>query len=101
MRRRRSARDLLLARSKGLPARTIVIRHALRNAITPVLTTTCSRLSISPRIASGQVQQIPYHLNRAMDNGLTQDQAAEVITHLAFAPAPSTTSSVGLECDGC
>jgi alkylhydroperoxidase/carboxymuconolactone decarboxylase family protein YurZ len=61
----------------------------------------CSRLSISPRIASGQVQQIPYHLNRAMDNGLTQDQAAEVITHLAFAPAPSTTSSVGLECDGC
>jgi cation/acetate symporter len=45
--------------------------------------------------------QIPYHLNRAMDNGLTQDQAAEVITHLAFAPAPSTTSSVGLECDGC
>jgi alkylhydroperoxidase/carboxymuconolactone decarboxylase family protein YurZ len=28
--------------------------------------------------------QIPYHLNRAMDNGLTQVQAAEVITHLAF-----------------
>ncbi len=24
------------------------------------------------------------HLNRAMDNGLTQAQAAEVITHLAF-----------------
>jgi 4-carboxymuconolactone decarboxylase len=27
---------------------------------------------------------MPYHLNRAMDNGLTQTQAAEVITHLAF-----------------
>jgi 4-carboxymuconolactone decarboxylase len=27
---------------------------------------------------------MPYHLNRAMDNGLTQPQAAEVITHLAF-----------------
>ena len=52
-------------------------------------------------LATIEVQQIPYHLNRAMDNGLTQDQAAEVITHLAFAPAPSTTSSVGLECDGC
>jgi 4-carboxymuconolactone decarboxylase len=30
------------------------------------------------------IAQIPYHLNRAMDNGLTQAQAAEVITHLAF-----------------
>jgi 4-carboxymuconolactone decarboxylase len=25
-----------------------------------------------------------YHLNRAMDDGLTQEQAAEVVTHLAF-----------------
>ena len=35
-------------------------------------------------IASGQVAQIAYHLNRAMDNGLTQTQAAEMVTHLAF-----------------
>jgi 4-carboxymuconolactone decarboxylase len=35
-------------------------------------------------IASGQVAQITYHLNRAMDNGLTQEQAGEVVTHLAF-----------------
>jgi 4-carboxymuconolactone decarboxylase len=35
-------------------------------------------------IANGHAAQIPYHLNRAMDNGLTQEQAAEVITHLAF-----------------
>src|SRR6266568_3147793 len=34
--------------------------------------------------AFGQVAQISYHLNRAMDNGLTQAQASEVITHLAF-----------------
>jgi 4-carboxymuconolactone decarboxylase len=27
---------------------------------------------------------MPYHPNRAMDNGLTQEQAGEVITHLAF-----------------
>jgi peptide/nickel transport system permease protein len=37
---------ILLARSKGLPARTIVIRHALRNAITPVLTTAGTTLGI-------------------------------------------------------
>ena len=35
-------------------------------------------------IATGQVAQMPYHLNRAMDNGLTQEQAGEVIAHLAF-----------------
>ena len=39
---------------------------------------------MSALIADGQVAQISYHLNRAMDNGLTQTQAAEVITHLAF-----------------
>jgi 4-carboxymuconolactone decarboxylase len=43
-----------------------------------------SLVTVSALIASGQVAQIPYHLNRAMDNGLTQPQAAEVVTHLAF-----------------
>ena len=43
-----------------------------------------SLVTVSALIASGQVAQITYHLNRAMDNGLTQTQAAEVITHLAF-----------------
>jgi 4-carboxymuconolactone decarboxylase len=41
-----------------------------------------SLVTVSALIASGHVAQIPYHLNRAIDNGLTQ--AAEVITHLAF-----------------
>jgi 4-carboxymuconolactone decarboxylase len=43
-----------------------------------------SLVTVSALIASGQVAQMPYHLNRAMDNGLTQAQAAEAITHLAF-----------------
>lgn len=43
-----------------------------------------SLITVSALIANGQAAQIPYHLNRAMDNGLTQAQAAEVITHLAF-----------------
>jgi 4-carboxymuconolactone decarboxylase len=43
-----------------------------------------SLVTVSALIASGQVAQIPYHLNRAMDNGLTEAQAGEVITHLAF-----------------
>jgi 4-carboxymuconolactone decarboxylase len=43
-----------------------------------------SLVTVSALIASGQVAQVTYHLNRAMDNGLTQTQAAEVLTHLAF-----------------
>jgi 4-carboxymuconolactone decarboxylase len=43
-----------------------------------------SLVTVSALISAGQVAQIPYHLNRAMDNGLTQSQAAEVLTHLAF-----------------
>jgi 4-carboxymuconolactone decarboxylase len=43
-----------------------------------------SLVTVSALIASGNVAQVPYHLNRAMDNGLTQAQASEVITHLAF-----------------
>jgi 4-carboxymuconolactone decarboxylase len=41
-------------------------------------------VTVSALIASSQVAQITYRRNRAMDNALTQTQAAEVITHLAF-----------------
>lgn len=43
-----------------------------------------SLVTVAALIATGQVAQMPYHLNRAMDNGLTQEQAGEVITHVAF-----------------
>jgi 4-carboxymuconolactone decarboxylase len=54
-----------------------------------------SLVTVSALIAAGQVAQVPYHLNRAMDNGLTQPQASEVITHLAFyAGWPSAFSAL-------
>lgn len=43
-----------------------------------------SLVTVSALIAAGKVEQVPFHLNRAMDNGLTRDQASEVLTHLAF-----------------
>jgi 4-carboxymuconolactone decarboxylase len=43
-----------------------------------------SLVTVSALVASGQAAQISYHLNRAMDNGLTREQASEVLTHLAF-----------------
>ena len=43
-----------------------------------------SLVTVSALIANGQTAQLTPHLNRAMDNGLTQAQASEAITHLAF-----------------
>lgn len=43
-----------------------------------------SLVTVSALVSAGQVAQIPYHLNRAMDNGLTKAQAGELLTQLAF-----------------
>jgi 4-carboxymuconolactone decarboxylase len=43
-----------------------------------------SLVTVSALIATGQVAQITYHLNRAMDNGLTGEEAGEALGHLAF-----------------
>lgn len=54
-----------------------------------------SLVTVSALIASGQVAQVPYHLNRAMNNGLTRAQAAEVLAHLAFyAGWPNVMSAI-------
>jgi 4-carboxymuconolactone decarboxylase len=41
-------------------------------------------VTVSALVATGQVAQITYHLNRAMDNGLSKEEAGEVVGHLAF-----------------
>lgn len=43
-----------------------------------------SMVTVSSLVASGQSAQIAYHLNRAMDNGLTETEAGEMLTQLAF-----------------
>jgi 4-carboxymuconolactone decarboxylase len=43
-----------------------------------------SLVTISALVAAGQTAQLTAHLNLGMDNGLTQIEAAEAITHLAF-----------------
>jgi 4-carboxymuconolactone decarboxylase len=43
-----------------------------------------SLVTFSALTAAGQVAQIPYHLGRAMDNGLTREEAGEALTQLAF-----------------
>lgn len=43
-----------------------------------------SLVTVSALVATGQVAQLTYHLNRAMDNGLSRAEASEVMTQLAF-----------------
>jgi 4-carboxymuconolactone decarboxylase len=43
-----------------------------------------SLVTVSALVANGQVAQVTYHLNRAMDKGLTEQQASEALTQLAF-----------------
>lgn len=43
-----------------------------------------SLITVVALISSGQVQQIPFHLNRAMDNGLTRPEVSETLNQLAF-----------------
>jgi 4-carboxymuconolactone decarboxylase len=43
-----------------------------------------SLVTVAALIAAGHSAQLAGHLNHAMDTGLTRDEAAEVLTHLAF-----------------
>jgi 4-carboxymuconolactone decarboxylase len=43
-----------------------------------------SLVTITSLMANGQVAQLAGHLNRALDAGLTQEQAGEVVTQIAF-----------------
>lgn len=43
-----------------------------------------SLVTVAALVANGQPEQITFHLGRAMDNGLTAEQAGEALTQLAF-----------------
>ncbi|GJM47923.1 carboxymuconolactone decarboxylase family protein [Weissella soli] len=43
-----------------------------------------SLATISALITQGAFQQLPFHLNKAKENGLTKNEVVEIITQLAF-----------------
>ncbi|MGT2845828.1 carboxymuconolactone decarboxylase family protein [Streptococcus massiliensis] len=43
-----------------------------------------SLITITALITGGNFEQLPYHMKKGKENGLTQKEIAEVITHLAF-----------------
>ena len=56
-----------------------------------------SLITVAALVALGRDAQLAGHLRRALDNGLSRDQMAEAITHLAFyAGWPAAVSAVGV-----
>ena len=54
-----------------------------------------SLVTIAALIAAGQDDQLAFHLDRGMNNGLTRTEVSEIITHLAFyAGWPRAVSAV-------
>jgi 4-carboxymuconolactone decarboxylase len=43
-----------------------------------------SMITVSALIAGGNFEQLTAHLHRAKANGISQEEIAEIITHLAF-----------------
>jgi len=43
-----------------------------------------SVITVTALVAMNRTEQLPYHLQRALDNGVTKDELVELITHLAF-----------------
>jgi len=43
-----------------------------------------SLATVSALVALYRLEQLPFHLRRALDNGVTPDELSELVTHLAF-----------------
>jgi 4-carboxymuconolactone decarboxylase len=54
-----------------------------------------SLITVSCLITSGNTEQLAFHLNKAKENGLSEEQLIEAITHLAFyAGWPKSMSAI-------
>lgn len=55
-----------------------------------------SLVTLGALTALGRVQQLPWHINFARQNGLSREELAEAFTHLAFyAGWPAAVSALG------
>ena len=54
-----------------------------------------SLITCAALIATGKTEQMSFHFPRAIENGVTQDELIEMITHLAFYVGwPSAVSAI-------
>jgi 4-carboxymuconolactone decarboxylase len=52
-----------------------------------------SLITVASLIALYRSNELPFHLNKALENGVTRDEIVEVITHLAFYSGWPTAST--------
>ena len=56
-----------------------------------------SLITVTTLIAGYRTNELPFHLKRALENGVTKDELVELITHLAFyAGWPAASTAVGI-----
>lgn len=56
-----------------------------------------SLVTITSLISLYRINELPYHLKLAMQNGVTRDEIIEVITHLAFYSGwPTASTALGI-----
>jgi 4-carboxymuconolactone decarboxylase len=54
-----------------------------------------SLITCAALVATGKTEQMSFHFPRAIENGVTQDELVEMITHLAFYVGwPSAVSAI-------
>jgi len=55
-----------------------------------------SLITLSALVAMGRLQQLPWHLSFACQNGVSDEEIIEIFTHLAFyAGWPAAVSALG------
>lgn len=56
-----------------------------------------SVITVTALVAMNRTEQLPFHLRRALENGVTKDELVELITHLAFYSGwPTAMSAIRL-----
>src|SRR3954453_17446591 len=54
-----------------------------------------SLITVSALVAGYRTNELPFHIKRALENGVTKDELGELITHLAFYSGwPAASSAV-------
>jgi len=56
-----------------------------------------SLVTVTTLVALYRVNELPFHMKRALENGVTKDEIIEVITHLAFYSGwPTANTALGI-----
>ena len=56
-----------------------------------------SLITVASLISGYRINEMPGHMKRALDNGVTRDELIETITHLAFyAGWPTAATAIGI-----